>query len=139
MNDLHNKLFSISSVFLPEDLARTLVESRKAQAPVQKIRVQRSNEPFIVIPKTHLKRLAELKSYGAFAIYGVLYLTWYNDPKKHNPVKLNMGELRKLGIPRRTVYYALGALRKEGLIQVAFKPGNSPTVFLCWKEKRERS
>jgi hypothetical protein len=125
----------LSQVFVPEDMLRGVRENEKKTA--RDSRIPRSKEPFVILPVSHLARLVSLKSSTAFAVYGVLYLTWCESTKKYNPVKLNAGKLRGMGCDSRAVRRALNALERVELIRVTRKPGNSPTVFLQWKEKRE--
>jgi hypothetical protein len=124
----------LSQLWTPHEILLVVPENGKKV--VQNSRIPRTKEPFVILPETHLMLLASLKSPTAFAVYGVLYLTWCGSPKKYNPVKLNAGKLRGMGCDSRAVRRALNALERLELIRVTRKPGNSPTVFLQWKEKR---
>jgi hypothetical protein len=127
-----------SSFFVPKEMARSMTGNGEKAAQEQRIRVPRTKEPFTITPESHLELLASCKSSAVFAVYQVLYLTWCSSLKKYNPVKLNTGRLLRWGYHHRTIRHALDELEDCGLIQVTRKPGNSPVVFLTWKEKRER-
>jgi hypothetical protein len=101
------------------------------------LRVSKAKEPFAIVPESHLQLLTDCACSAAFPVYLVLYLTWCKDPLKRNPVKLNMGKLRAFGYTPRTIYRALESLALVSLVQVTRKHGNSPTVFLAWKNRRK--
>jgi hypothetical protein len=84
---------------------------------------------FVKIPDEHLPKLYSTKSFACFAIYCQIYKRWFRN-FKYNPLRLNMTELRKMGLARSTIYHALGKLQKLGFYRVERSPGKSPLIFL---------